>query len=270
MTRLVGAAIGAILLAASASAQAPADSVEIGGWTLPEGTVVTTTSNMTYKATMSVGGDEAPYRLATRDSLTTRIDRLRDGRLHRAVQQTALDETTVQMAGRDLPPQSSPLLGRWVTVERTEDGWTRSAPGWTPNREQRDALAAPVSLDDDEYPLRMAVGQTVRVSQDAIGRVYAGASDALHRLTVRLDSVGTVGGAPVAYLTQDVDVTVEDDEIVTRMQMRARIVRRLDWRLDVETHWTGRMTTTLDEDFVIDGYADHRMEQSAAPPEFGR
>ena len=137
--------------------------------------------------------------------------------------------------------------------------------GWRPSAEQREALAEPTTLDDAEYPARMAVGQTIEVPRDAIARVYFSLADGPQRLTVRLDSVGTVGGAPVAYLTQAVDVTMGGD-FATHMAMTARIVRRLDWRIDVSTRWNGRMSTDYGT-AVIRGVADHSATQTVRLPD---
>ena len=82
----------------------------------------------------------------------------------------------------------------------------------------------------------------------------------------RLDSLGTFGGGPAAFLTQDVRVTVDLGDGTMEMDMTARIVRRLDWMLDVRTEWEGPVAFRY-PDFDMTGTMRYVAEQTAVLPE---
>jgi len=265
MTR--GLACLLLLLGASAAAQ---EAAVLGGWALPEGAVVRSESTLQTDAVLIANGGRIPFTREGTDLLTTTMERTTADGVQRALQRLEAEAAKTWVGGSRVPVDPDPLLGRPVTIERTADGWARSARGWTPDAAAREALADAGSLDDAEYPARpVAVGETVVVPDSALRVVYENALDGPHRLTVRLDSLGTVGGAPVAYLTQEVAVVVGTDGGTFHMDMAARIVRRLDWMLDVETVWEGAIRSVYPE-FEIEGTMRSEMTQTVELPEGAR
>lgn len=237
MRRLPTAAGLLFLLASPGVAQ---DAAVLGGWALPEGAVIESVVATATQAVAQQGGLTFDTESGSFERMVSHIDRVEDGRLMRSVRRVTAVSSKAVVDGTAMPPDPAPLLGRDVAVTRTGDGWAQEPVGWTPDADARAALDEPISLGDPQYPTRpVAVGETVEVADAVIRDIYPSAIEGPHRLTVRLDSLGTVDGAPVAYLTQDVDVTVALDQGTMRMDMVARIVRRLDWMLDVETEWTG-------------------------------
>lgn len=239
-------ALAGLFAAAPVLAQ---EAAVLGGWALPEGTTVISVSQTQSASAAQLSGRSLKILSLSNDSTQTILDRVEGGRLMRAVQTDLASERQSTVNGVPSPPRSpDPMLGRPVVIERRGDEWRQRPDGWRPTAEQREALADAVSLDDAEYPTTpLAVGDTYVVPDSALRRVYVEATDGPHRLTVRLGSLGTRDGAPVAYITQEVQVEVGDPEALFTMDMTARIVRRLDWMLDVETVWEGETTTTYPE-----------------------
>ena len=255
----------ALLLWALAAA-APSAQVVLGGWALPEGAVVESTTMVELDQVVSEGDRAVPFESLARDRSRTVIDRVEGGRLSRATQRVETSTSKTLVEGRSAPDAPDVLLGRPVVVERTASGWRQRADGWAPTPEQQDALDDETSLDDAEYPSRpVAVGETVVVPDSALRAVYHGATPGPHRLTVRLDSVGTWGGGPAAFVTQEVSVAVADGDGTLRMDMTARIVRRLDWLLDVRTVWEGR-TTFDDGEATTAGFMRYTATQTVTLP----
>lgn len=265
MSRLfVGVAVLFLVLAAPAGAQ---ESAVLGGWALPEGAVVRSESTTETDAVLRANGETIPFSRESTDLVTTTMERTSPEGVQRALQRLDVSFAKTRINGSRTPPSPDPLLGREVSIERTADGWTRSARGWTPDDQARAALDAGGSLDDAEYPARpLAVGETVVVPDSTLRLVYQNVLDGPHRLTVRLDSLGTVDGAPVAYLTQEVGVEVGIDGGTFRMDMTGRIVRRLDWKLDVETVWQGDVRSVYPE-FEIEGTMRMSATQTVDLPE---
>ncbi|WP_412060806.1 hypothetical protein [Rubrivirga sp. IMCC45206] len=257
------AALAALALVAAASAQ----TVEVGGWALAEGAVVRSASVTGLEAVVRGPGGEVAFGRRALEVATTTIDRVEAGRLMRAVQRLESASAKATVDGAPAPPgDPDPLLHRAVVIERTADGWRKRADGWQPTPDQLAALDEAISLDDAEYPTRMTVGETVVVPDSALRAVYLGAAPGPHRLTVRLDSVGTFEGGPAAFLTQTVGVTVGDPGETMRMDMTARIVRRLDWRLDVRTEWEGPVRFEQGG-LVIEGRMTQSATQTATLPD---
>ena len=252
-------------LALVATPLAAQESAVIGGWALPEGAVVRTES--VNASSVQAGASVIKSRIE--ESAVTTIDSVADGQFVRARQTLEREDRRSLRDGRPMPSSPDPLLGLSVVMERTATGWTQRANGWRPNAAQRDEMGPMGTMEDVEYPERpLAVGETIVVPDSALRQLYDGATDGPHRLTVRLDSLGTVGGAPVAYLTQEVEVAIEDDEgFGMTMDMRASIVRRLDWMLDVETLWSGDITYSFPGGGSVPGTMTMRMTQTATLPE---
>ena len=250
------------VLVAPAVAQ---EAAVLGGWALPEGAVVRSVSAVTME-----GAVEGTVPINSQESEVTRttMARVEGGRLTRAVQRIESATSKVFVDGSRIPSDADPLLGRDVAVVRDGGGWRREPLGWRPSPEAEAELADPVSLDDAEYPARpVAVGETVEVGDAALRAVYPGAVAGPHRLTVRLDSLGTFEGGPAAFLTQEVGVTVDVGEGGTmRMDMTARIVRRLDWMLDVQTEWEGPISFDYPE-VSVDGTMRYLGTQTVTLPD---
>lgn len=246
------------------------ESVVLGGWALPEGAVVRSESTVATDAVLRANGGTIPFSSESTDLVTTTMERASSEGVQRALQRLDVSFAKTWIDGLRTPASPNPLLGREVSIERTADGWTRSARGWSPDAEARTALDDASSLDDAEYPARpMAVGETTVVPDSTLRVVYQNVLDGPHRLTVRLDSLGTVDGAPVAYLTQEVGVEVGIDGGTFRMDMTGRIVRRLDWKLDVETVWEGDVRSVYPE-FEIEGTMRMAATQTVDLPAGGR
>ena len=253
-----------LALAMAALPAAAQGAAVLGGWALPEGAVVTSSS--TTSARLDMAGQ--PVESQAADESVTTIDGVEDGRLVRAVQRLEASVEKTLVGGFPVPSDPDPLLGRAVVIERDGDGWRRRALGWAPSGAALEALDAPISLDDAEYPDRpVAVGETVEVPADVLRRVYPGATaDGDHRLTVTLDSLGMFEGGPAAFLTQEVHVTTADDDVTMRMDMTARIVRRLDWGIDVRTVWDGAVAYDLGP-VAMEGTMRHEARQSVELPD---
>ena len=253
-----------VLLALSASAQ---EAAVLGGWALPEGAVVESTMSLETVGTMAVPGAEVAYQQGVVEVHETRLDAVEAGRLMRATQRLRSSSSKTRVDGVPTPTDPDVLLGRAVSIVRTEGGWARRAAGWTPGPDEQAALDESVSLDDPEYPARaVAVGETVEASQATIRETYIDVAPGTHRLTVRLDSLGTVDGAPVAYVTQEVGVTLQFDGDTMRMDMTARIVRRLDWMIDVETEWSGPVRFAFADGTTMTGTMRYSGAQTVALP----
>ena len=259
--RVLGLALGLAALPVAAQG------VVLGGWALPEGAVVKSTSTSVMRGRVAAPGGPVPVEQHTGNESVTQIDRVEGGRLTRAVQRTVASETKLFMAGSRLPSEPDPLVGRMVAVVRDGDGWRQEPVGWRPSAAAREALDEPATLDDAEYAARpVAVGETVEVDAQTLRRVYLDATDGDHHLTVTLDSVGTFGGGPAAFLTQRVGVTTAFDGGTMRMDMTARVVRRLDWKLDVRTVWEGPVAIAMDA-VTITGTMRYEAEQAVTFPE---
>ena len=251
-----------MLAAAPLAAQ---EAAVIGGWALPEGTVVTSES----LSTSSMRAGRSTIKGRTTDVTTTVIDSVAAGRFIRARQRLDAQDSRSTQDGRPMPRTPDPMLGLWVIMERTAEGWTQRPDDWRPTPEQRDEMGFIGTMEDVEYPLQpLAVGETFVVPDSALRQLYDGATDGPHRLTVTLDSLGTLDGAPVAYLTQEVDVhVVDEDGFGMTMDMHARIVRRLDWMLDVETVWTGPISYVFPSGGRVSGTMTMQISQAATLPE---
>jgi len=242
MTRLLS------LVAVLAALPVAAQEADLGGWTLPEGAVVTSTSLVTMRGNVVGPGGEVTFQDQHSETLETTIDGVEGGRLVRAVQRVEASEAKTFIGGARTPVEPDPLLGRTVVTRRDGEGWQREPVGWRPSEAAQNALDEPVTLDDAEYPERpVAVGETVRVDAETIHRVYLNATPGDHALTVTLDSLGTFEGGPAAFLSQEVSVTVDLGEGTMEMDMTARIVRRLDWKIDVWTVWEGPVVIDFGE-----------------------
>ena len=253
-----------LLLALSASAQ---ESAVLGGWALPEGTVVQSTMSLETVGTLSEGGVAVAFEEGFVEVHETRLDVVEDGRLMRAVQRLRSSSSKVRFDGVPAPTHPDPLLGRAVSIERVDNGWVQRAAGWLPTSEQQAALDESISLDDSEYPVHaIRVGETVEVDQETIRETYVDVAPGEHLLTVRLDSLGTVDGAPVAYITQEVGVTLLFDGGTMRMDMTARIVRRLDWMIDAETEWSGPIRYAFDDGVSMEGTMRYSGAQTVRLP----
>ena len=264
--RLVLAMAALALPALSVAAQ----DVVLGGWSLPEGAVVQSVSSSSLRAEFRGSGAVLPVKSETSEVSTTTIDRVAGGRLERAVQRLDKLRETTHVAGNLVPSSPDSRLGRAVSIERGPAGWHHAALGWTPDDEAQAALDDGGSLDDAEYPRRpVAVGETVVVPDSALRVVYPDATAGPHRLTVRLDSVGTFQGGPAAFVTQHVSVVENVEGGTMRMEMDAQIVRRLDWLLDVRTVWAGEVTFTY-TDSVVEGTMRWESEQTVELPEAER
>ena len=239
-----------------------------GDWTLPEGTTVTSKSTTTFDGEFAIGRQTLRVQDASSDVTRTVMDSVANGRLMRAVQTLESVRRRFSADGQPVPSDLDPMLGRAVRMQREGDRWTQSPLGWRPDEAQKREMAEPFTLDDAEYPAHpLAVGETYEVPDAVIPLVYTGATSAPRRLTLRLDSLGTVGDVPVAHLTQTVLVTVDtgDGDTMT-MDMTAQVVRHLGWMLDVKTRWQGDITVHSSEG-TMTGAMDYRETQTAALPD---
>ncbi|OZC04272.1 hypothetical protein [Rubricoccus marinus] len=259
-----------ILALASLWAAAPAlaqESAILGGWTLPEGAAVITTSRTQSSGIAKSATGQAKFVSQTYDSTLTVMAEVEGGQLTQALQTEKASESRFLVNGRPTgPPRASVMHGLPVAIARDDRGWQKVPVGWQPDAKQQAALDDKISLDDADYPATpMAVGQTYVVPDSLLRQVYVSATDRPHRLTVRLDSLGTYGGAPAAFITQEVQVEVGEPDALMTMDMTARIVRRLDWMLDVRTEWSGETTGTY-PGYTTSGGMRYTSEQKVLMP----
>jgi hypothetical protein len=269
-----------VVLALLGALAAPgrAQEVVLGGWALPEGAVVTSVGRLDSEMAAYVEGqDEPAFEVAShaRDSIHTTVGVVTDGRLMEAEQLVArfvrADEVSVggAVAGRE---EHRPLEGKTVRFVRDGERWARTLVGAEPTPEEAARLADHATLDDVEYPLRpVRVGEAWEVDSTAIAALYGDlAPGHTPHLTVRLDSLGTYEGGPAAFLSQDVEVVVRHaGGALVGLAMHARIVRRLDWRVDVLTAWEGPAwaeMATPDGPLVMEGRMRRGERQEVERP----
>lgn len=259
---LVVSLLMALLLASPAPAQpsgAPApQTVVLGGWGLPEGAAVTTSTRALRTARVhtlaaEAGDEDAPLRTlevysAYADSLRLTVLEADAEGLRRGEEHVLVSDVLEDVFEDDEPVQggtrTSPLSGLRLSVARAGEGWTRALLGGEPSAAQAEAMAALPPPGGWPYPTHpVAVGATWEVDRAALEARYGAlAADAPQRKTYRLDSLGVFLGRPAAFLSFGLDLTIEENGSRTRLHEVGAVVRALDLYLDLyaERHGTFR------------------------------
>lgn len=257
-----------LLIAFPARAQeADPEGVMLQGWALPEGSSITSTSQLLrraevrfFAATAGTTADTTGDAVRVLSVYTRRDDSLRSEMLEvddagpRKVDQFVMISDILEDVheGEEIVERgrrANPLSGTRFILERAEDGsWShRFVRPEEPSDEEIAALsAARFDFRSPQYPERpVQIGEEWNVDRDALVSMYGElAHDAEQRMTLRLDSTGTFMDRPVAYLSYGLDVTLQPSPDV-RMHRREHgvVVRRLDLLVDVYEQRQGYFST---------------------------
>jgi hypothetical protein len=232
------------------------------GWSLPEGTVITSTTHLRRNAELNYfapGQDaEDGEPLRTLEVYTLRSDSLRtrivevDGHGPRAIEQHILISDILEDVheGNEILERGRrpmPLSGTIIAAQRDGHAWHRQITNPAePRPEQLEALQARFSLETPQYPDRpIHVGESWEVDREGLamlhGELVAGATQ---RMTLQLDSTSTFLGQPAAYISYGLDVTVDrGDGLIMRINEVGVVVRLIDRFVDVMTQWQGTFRT---------------------------
>lgn len=262
-----------ILLAPLAAAQESpvAATVELHGWNVPEGAVLTSSSHVLRRGEVRYYPADADLRDTTAaptralEVYTLRADSVRttllavDEHGPAAIEQFVFvsdiledvhEGTEILSRGR----HPNHLSGTQYRAERDASGaWTRSfLRPEDPSDEQRAALAEPFSFGTDHYPRQpVAVGDTWDLEQAQIAALVGPLAEGhVQRMTFRFDSTGTSFGSPAAYLSYGLDVTLDRGAGATMHRHEAGVVvRLLNHRVDVHEQRQGTFRTVRDGAF---------------------
>lgn len=253
-------------LAQDTPAEAAPETVSLHGWTLPEGTVITTSHRTLRHAahgTFAAGHDPADTLAVPMRELM--IYTLRADSVYTTIARVAPDGPAVveevvvisdiledvregdQVLEQRRYPE--PLSGTQYALERTADGWTGAFLRGEPTEEQRRALASaePMLSAALPYPERpIPVGETWSVERETIEALYGPTVEGTTaRLTIALDSVSTFLGRPAAFLSHGLSVTLDQGEGRTMQRNEVgTTVRLLDAFVDVIARRQGTFRST--------------------------
>lgn len=238
----------AALLALGLATSATAQNVPLGGWALPEGTVVESVVALdaqTEWAMTDGQGDVAAFTKydTMRDTVRTVVTEVVGGALQALTESHVGGERRSRhvVGARTVRDDREPVVGvgHPVRVERSGAGWR-----YTPTTDAPpDALLAFLDEMQDvapDYVFNPALERSARVGESwdvPVGvqmQMRPGLlRDREQRYRVRLDSVGTWGGYRVAFLSTETDQVTSFGEGTQRVRGRGRYVRRLDVRVNV-------------------------------------
>lgn len=247
MTRLLALVVFVALAAGTVSAQ----EVVLGGWTLPEGAVLTTTVREEGDAVMTfrvLGVPDSMRSFASTDAATRDVVYGVEGGRPVEMRYTILREAHHQDLSRlgrvvQRTDTEGPLVGLALRAVLHGDEWTHEALDATLTPEQEAALADRSGSGSYDYPEHAVhVGQTWDVDHAALTALYGDLDpDHPNRLTLRLDSLGRYEGVDVAYISRNCDVVTLEEGLRMEMRLEGRVIRRLDWKVDVLTTWEGAL-----------------------------
>lgn len=272
LAALAAIALAGFLPAPGAVAQqdaAAGETVTLRGWSLPEGSVITTVTRLRRNAALHyfAPGDapEDAEPLRSLEVYTLRSDSVRTRVL--AVDSAgpvALEQHTLisdiledvhegnQILERGRRPL--PLSGTIVHARRYGEAWHREIVNPSePSAEQLQALQGGFTLDTPQYPARpVRVGEKWEVDRDGLALLHGDLVEgATQRMTLQLDSTGSFLGQPAAYLSYGLDVTVDrGDGLVMRIHEVGVVVRLINYFVDVMTQWQGTFRTEREGAFA--------------------
>lgn len=222
---------------------------------LPEGATTEATFRFDVETDWTIrepSGERDEFTLLSvmRDTVRYRIVDVNQGRLYTLTETHLAGEVWERRAvdGRVVQDDTEPVLGanQTVLIEKTDQGWRHTPQGETVSDEFLDLISdlqgsPPDAVVNYELDHSFAVGETWEVPVEIQRLVFTNLlPDSPHTMWIRLDSLGTEGTAPMAYLSGEYEhVTTFGDGGYQRVRGTRRYSRRTDVnvtvRLDIES-----------------------------------